>query len=80
MAIEVKLKKWGNSFGIVLPMEMVNERGLKEDDQIMVEVVKVANLSKIYGMIKERKMTGQEMKDMVRRGWESESDRRRWKK
>lgn len=80
MAVEVKLKRWGNSFGVVLPMELVNERGLKEDDKIVIEVGKVANLSRIYGMIKGRKMTGQEMKDMVRRGWESESDRKRWKK
>jgi len=81
MAIEVQLKRWGNSFGIVLPMEIVNERKLKEDDKIVIEVTKVADLSKIFGSLKlERKMSGQEMKDMVRKGWETESDRKRWKK
>lgn len=81
MAVEVIIKKWGNSFGIVIPMEIIDERNLREDDKIMVEFVKVADLSNVFGSLKlKRKMSGQEMKDMVRRGWESESDRRKWKK
>ena len=80
MAIEVQLKKWGNSIGVVLPRSLVEQRKLKERDKIVIEFVKVANLSNIYGLIKERKMSGQKMKDLARKGWESASDRARWKK
>ncbi|HLC37804.1 MAG TPA: AbrB/MazE/SpoVT family DNA-binding domain-containing protein [Candidatus Nanoarchaeia archaeon] len=80
MAIEVQLKKWGNSIGVVLPRELVEQRKLKESDKVIIEVVKVSNLSNIYGLIKERKMSGQKMKDLARKGWESASDRARWKK
>ena len=80
MAIEVSLKRWGNSFGVVLPREIIERKGLKEGEKFVIEVVKIADLSKIFGLIRERKMSGQEAKDMVRKGWESESDRKRWKK
>ena len=71
MAVEVKVKKWGNSMGVILPKILVEKAHLKEDDEILIEVVKEADLSKIFGSIKEkdRKMSGQKMKDMVRKGW-----------
>ena len=69
MAVEVKIKKWGNSFGIVLPMEFVEQKKLKENETISIEVVRKADLSDVFGMIKKRKMSGQEFKDMVREGW-----------
>jgi antitoxin component of MazEF toxin-antitoxin module len=70
MAIHVRLRKWGNSMAIIVPTRVVEEKGLKENDQILVQIVKEADLSKIHGLIKKRKMTGQEMKDMVRKGWD----------
>jgi len=71
MAVEVKIKKWGNSMGVILPKGLVDKEGLKENDRVVIEVVRKADLSKIFGTIKgsDRKMSGQEMKDMVRRGW-----------
>lgn len=69
MAIEVTLKKWGNSMGIILPKEVIEEKNLKEKDKIMIEVVKKANLKKHFGSLKMN-MTGQEFKDMVRELWE----------
>jgi antitoxin component of MazEF toxin-antitoxin module len=80
MAIEVQLRRWGNSMGVVLPKEIIEQKSLKENDKIMIEVVKRADLSKIFGTLKVRKMSGQEMKDMVRKEWENDSDRRRWKR
>ncbi len=68
MATEVNVRKWGNSMGIVLPKELIEEKGIKEDDEIIIEVAKKADLSKLFGSLK-RKMSGQEFKDMVRKGW-----------
>lgn len=83
MAIETRLKKWGNSMAVIVPSQLIKQKKLRENDKIMIEVVKKADLSDIFGMIKERKMSGQKMKDMARREWESEIDRKegeQWKK
>ena len=70
MAIEVILKKWGNSIGIVLPKGIVEEKNLKKNDKIFVELVKEADLTKLFGTIK-RKVSGQKFKNKVRNGWEN---------
>ena len=69
MAIEVEIKKWGNSIGIILPKSLILEEGLKEKDRIVVNIVKKSDLSRTFGKEK-RTMTGQEFKDTVREGWE----------
>ncbi len=69
MASEVVLRKWGNSLGVVLPKELVENKGLHEKEVILIEVVKEANLKDVFGSLK-RKMSGQEFKDLVKQGWE----------
>lgn len=69
MAVEVKLKQWGNSMGIILPIELIKQKQLKENDTILVEVAKPADLSDVFGIIKKRKLSGQEAKDIAKRGW-----------
>lgn len=70
MAIEVEIKKWGNSIGVVLPKTLVEKEELKENDKIVLDIVRKADLSKTFGTLK-RKMSGQEFKDLVRKGWEN---------
>ena len=70
MAVEVTLKKWGNSMAVIVPTAVIQQRKLKENDALLIEVVKKADLSDIYGMIKKRKMSGQEAKDLAREGWD----------
>lgn len=69
MAVQVNLKKWGNSMAVIVPNRIIEEKELKENDEIIIEVVKKADLSNSFGIIKKRKMSGQEFKDMVRKGW-----------
>ncbi len=69
MATEVTIKKWGNSMGVLLPKELVEKERLKENQKININIVKEVNLSDIFGMIKNRKMSGQKMKDLAREGW-----------
>ena len=68
MATEVTVKKWGNSVGVILPKEFVQKQSLKENDRVLVEVVKEADLSNLFCSL-NRKMSGQEFKDLVREGW-----------
>jgi antitoxin component of MazEF toxin-antitoxin module len=69
MAVEIMLRKWGNSLGGVFPKSFVEEKGLKPNETILVEVVKKADLSAIFGSLK-LKGSAQAMKDEARRGWE----------
>jgi hypothetical protein len=69
MAVEVTLRKWGNSLGGVFPKSFVEEHKLKPDETILVEVVKKADLSAIFGSLK-LKGSAQAMKNEARRGWD----------
>ena len=69
MATETIVRKWGNSVGVILPRELVEKEHLKENDKVLVFVVKEADLSKNYGSL-PRTISGQKFKDMVRKGWE----------
>ncbi len=70
MAVEVKLKKWGNSMAVIVPSRLVEERSLKENDSIVIEVVKKADLSDVFGSLKsKKKLSGQKFKDLASEGW-----------
>jgi len=70
MAIEVKLKKWGNSMAIIVPNRIIEEKELKENQDIVIEITQKADLSDIFGSLKsKRKLSGQEFKDLARKGW-----------
>ena len=69
MAIEVVIKKWGNSLGAIFPKKEIEKKHLKPNEKVIIQVVKKADLRDIFGSLK-REMSGQEFKDMVREGWE----------
>ena len=51
-----KIRKWGNSFGIVIPQKFVNEEGLKEGEEVRAIVVKEGNvLRETFGKHKFKK-------------------------
>ena len=37
--IEVELKEWGNSMGVILPRENLRELGLRKGDRIEIEII-----------------------------------------
>ena len=54
--IETKLRKWGNSFGVLIPKDELERNNLKENDSIIVIVKrKIAPAKELFGslMIKE---------------------------
>ena len=36
--IKTKVKKWGNSLGVVIPIEIVNRKGLKENSEVSLTI------------------------------------------
>ena len=79
MTIQVRVKRWGNSFGIVLPKEFVERERLKENEKISINLIKEVDLSDIFGSLKGKiKMTAQQFKDEIRQE-EAEAEERKWK-
>ncbi|MBI2664472.1 hypothetical protein HYX10_03975 [Candidatus Woesearchaeota archaeon] len=37
--IETELKEWGNSIGVLLPIEKVRELGLKKGDKVKLDII-----------------------------------------
>ncbi len=71
MAVETKVRRWGNSMGVILPKILIEEKHIKENDTILIEVIKEADLSDIFGSLKgKKKISGQKFKNMAREGWE----------
>lgn len=63
--IKTKLKKWGNSFGEVVPISSVEEEGAKEGDEVIVLMKKEKNnvLRETFGKYKFKKSTKKMMEE-----------------
>ena len=68
MATELTLRKWGNSMAAIFPKKIVEKEDLKQNEKVLIEIIKRADLRKIFGTL-SRKTSGQEFKDIVRQGW-----------
>ncbi len=68
--IETKVKRWGNSLGIIIPSKAVEIRNIKENDSIKILIVKDSKkvLKKTFGLLKGKltKPT-QQIKNELRR-------------
>jgi len=53
--IDAKVKKWGNSFGIVLPMKVIEKEKLREGKEVTVTIRprKITKVKDIFGILKE---------------------------
>ena len=38
--VEVELKEWGNSIGIIIPIEELKKLGLEKGDKVEIELIK----------------------------------------
>lgn len=70
MEAEVVAKKWGNSFGIIIPNEIVKSENIKENEKLVVEIKKRQLGREFLGLLKDWQRDPQELKDEIRRGWD----------
>ncbi len=68
MITKSKVKRWGNSLGVVLPKTLVEEEGLKEGEEVEVTVRKVSDVRTLRGKYPFKDL--QKEKDEMKRGWE----------
>ena len=66
--MSARVRRIGNSLGLVIPKDEAARQGLVEGDIVSLEVVKKTNLGDLFGAFKFSK-TAQELKDEARKGW-----------
>lgn len=55
--IAAKVKKWGNSMGIVIPKDELIKMNIKENQEIILEITKKENpLKELFGWAKKHKL------------------------
>lgn len=67
--IESQVNKWGNSLGIVIPKEVVDKEGIKENEKVRFLIVKDSRnvLKETFGLLKGKlKKPTQQIKDELR--------------
>ena len=67
--IEVQTRKWGNSLGIAIPKKIIEEESLHENQKVIIEIKKVADIGMFFNSMKFKK-SAQQLKDEMREGWE----------
>lgn len=67
--VKGRIREWGNSLGIVIPKEKIEEAGLVKDQEVTIDL-KVENpIKAIFGILKDSKIDAQKAKDELRKEW-----------
>jgi hypothetical protein len=71
MKIQTKtiIREWGNSYGIVIPREVVIKEGFKVNDSVTINIEKKQNLEEFFGKGKGKIKDAQKEKDEARKLW-----------
>lgn len=72
--IKTKLRKWGNSFGIVVPQKAVESEKVKEGEELTILIKRKSDLKRAFGALKNWKIDAQLVKDNIRKE-EQENDK-----
>lgn len=67
MQAKSKLKKWGNSYGVIVPKDIIEKEGLKEGEVVEISVRKTLDVKRMFGRYKFKDL--QANKESMRKGW-----------
>ncbi len=70
MALKTRIRKWGNSVGVVIPKEELQVKNLHIGDEVFIDVQKKNNLMEVFGSLKDWKIDAQKTKDELRKEWD----------
>ena len=69
--VEAKVRKWGRSFGVVIPKEMIKEERIKENETITLLIGKRKNvLREVFGTFKFKKSTEEMLRESDKECWD----------
>lgn len=66
----LKVRRVGNSLGLILPKELVDERGIQEEDDVRLELERVPRLDEVLGTLKKYGLTVRQWNELTNRGEE----------
>ena len=75
--VKVKAKQWGSSLGFIIPNEVVKEQKIREGDELAIELQKVTDIEKLFGIAHGKRLAGmttQQIKDELKAGWRGNDD------
>lgn len=78
MKIITKPKSWGNSLGVIIPMELAKRENITPETEIIVEIKRGNPVKEIFGSLKGWKIDAQKFKDELRKE-EAEAEKRKLK-
>ncbi len=64
---KARLKKWGNSLGVVIPKEAAERNGLHAGEEVEIRVSKVSDITELRGKYPTEDL--QAAKEEMRKGW-----------
>lgn len=62
-------RKWGNSLGIIIPREIVEEENLSENESIIIDIKKKHLAKEFFGLLAGWKRSTEELKKEMKKGW-----------
>jgi antitoxin component of MazEF toxin-antitoxin module len=64
---KARLKKWGNSLGIIIPKEAAERNGLRVGEEVEIRVTKISDITELRGKYPIADL--QVAKEEMRKGW-----------
>jgi antitoxin component of MazEF toxin-antitoxin module len=65
--MRAKVKKWGNSLGLIIPADVASKEGIKEGDEVEYQLKKYSDVKELFGKYPMGNI--QEIKNELRREW-----------
>jgi len=63
-----KIRKWGNSFGVLVPKDLIEKENFKLNEEVVVKLEKKKDISKVFGILKTKRSTEDLMRE-IREGY-----------
>ncbi|MBS3123222.1 hypothetical protein J4437_01165 [Candidatus Woesearchaeota archaeon] len=67
---ECVARKWGNSLGVVIPTEIVQDEAIIENETVTVTFHKKHKVKEFFGLLSDWKRPTDEIKKEMKKGWE----------
>ena len=61
------LRRWGSSLAAVIPPAAIKAEGLREGDDVVLEVRRARAPRDVFGLLADRPLPAQRVKDAIRR-------------
>lgn len=69
--VQVQLRKWGRSMGLVIPKATIEKGKFREGEEVEILVIKKSNaLRETFGKLKLKRTTEQIMKEIREESWD----------